>query len=136
MKALQSEGDLIRQFKTELTTASEFCFGMALVTKNGLDLIRSSIAHCLERGGHGRVLFGVDLPTEPGAIEILCEIETQHKGNFRLRRFHAGETFFHPKFSIFFGKTGPKTAIIGSSNLTEGGLSANYETNVLIDDRR
>ncbi len=136
MKALQSEGELIRQFQTELAKASKFSLGMALVTKSGLDLIRSSIEHCLRSGGHGKVLFGVDLPTEPAAIETLCEIKTQYKGNFKVRRFQPGRTFFHPKFSIFSGKTGPKTAIIGSSNLTEGGLSTNYETNVLIDDRR
>jgi HKD family nuclease len=109
---------------------------MALVTKSGLDLIRSSIEHCLKRGGYGRVLFGVDLPTEPTAIEILLTIQAQHQRNFKLRRFQSGRTFFHPKFSIFFGKTGAKSAIIGSSNLTEGGLSTNYETNVFIDDRR
>jgi HKD family nuclease len=136
MKALQSEGDLVGQFKAELARASEFCFGMALVTKRGLDLIRSAIDHCLERGGRGRVLFGLDLPTEPAAIEALCEIKAQYKRNFELRRFQSGKRTFHPKFSIFSGKTGGKTAIIGSSNLTEEGLSANYEANVLVDDRR
>lgn len=136
MKALQAEGDLVGQFKAELARASEFCFGMALVTKSGLDLIRSSIDLCLERGGRGRVLFGVDLPTEPAAIEALCEIKAQYKRNFELRRFQPGKRFFHPKFAIFSGKTGAHTAIIGSSNLTGEGLSANYETNVLVDDRR
>ena len=53
-----------------------------------------------------------------------------------MRRFQSGRTFFHPKFSIFCGKTGKKTAIVGSSNLTEGGLSTNYETNVLVEDPR
>jgi HKD family nuclease len=135
MKALQSEGDLIRQFQTELARASKFSFGMALVTKSGLDLILSSIEHCLESGGRGKVLFGVDLPTEPDAIQILCEIETKYKRTFELRRFQPGKKFFHPKLSIFSGKTGEETAIVGSSNLTEGGLSLNHETNLVIDDR-
>ena len=136
MKALQSEGELIRQFRTEFAKASKFSLGMALITKSGMSLIRSSIEHCLETGGHGKVLFGVDLPTEPAAIQILCDIEAQHKQNFKLRRFQPGKAFFHSKLSVFSGKTGPKTAIIGSSNLTEGGLSTNYETNVLVDDAR
>lgn len=136
MKALQSEGDLVRQFNAELGRASEFCFGMALVTKSGLNLIRPSIDRCLGRGGRGRVLFGVDLPTEPAAIDVLCEIKAQHRRNFELRRFQPGKRFFHPKFSIFCGKGGKRTAIIGSSNLTGEGLDANYETNVLLDDER
>lgn len=133
MKALQAEGELLRQFKAELSKASTFCLGMALVTKSGLDLIQPSIERCLEKGGRGCVLFGVDLPTEPAAIEGLWKIQTQHKQNFELRRFQPGRTFFHPKFCIFLGRGGTKTAIIGSSNLTGGGLSTNYETNVFVD---
>jgi HKD family nuclease len=136
LKALQSEGAVLKQFQTELGGAFKFSLGMALITKSGLDLIREPIEHCLERGGKGRVLFGVDLPTEPAAIEVLGDIATQYKSNFQVRRFQSGKTFFHPKFSIFFKKAGTQAAIIGSSNLTDGGLSTNYETNVVIDDRK
>src|SRR5205085_424062 len=99
--------------------------GMALVTNTGLDLIGPSIERCLRNGGKGWVLFGVDLPTEPAAIETLSTLQKQYK-KFELRRFQPGRTFFHPKFSIFIGVSGTKTAIIGSSNLTGGGLSNNY----------
>jgi HKD family nuclease len=136
MKALQSEGELLQQFNAELAKASEFWLGMALVTKSGLDLVYPSIEQCLQKGGRGHVLFGIDLPTEPSAIEFLCKIQAQHKETFEVRRFQPGKTFFHPKFSIFAGRRGTPTAIIGSSNLTEGGLSTNYEANVFIEDRR
>jgi hypothetical protein len=82
------------------------------------------------------MLFGVDLPTEPEAIERLCAIQAQHKQNFELRRFQPGRTFFHPKLSIFEMKTGAKTGIIGSSNLTGGGLIHNFETNIFVDKRK
>lgn len=134
MKALQGEGELLKQFNVELAKASEFWLGMALVTKSGLDLISSSIERCLNKEGCGHVLFGIDLPTEPAAIELLCELHAQHKGVFEVRRFQSGKTFFHPKFSIFLRRGGAKTAIIGSSNLTGGGLNANYETNIFVDD--
>lgn len=136
MKALQADGELLKQFKSELARASKFYFGMALVTKSGLDLLHTSIERFLERGGHGSVLFGVDLPTEPEAIESLCTIQTQHKQNFELRRFQPGRTFFHPKLSIFDRHAGAKTAIIGSSNLTGGGLNGNYESNVFVEERK
>jgi HKD family nuclease len=136
MKTLQAEGELLKQFNAELTRASKFSLGMALVTRSGLSLISQPIERCLRSGGHGSILFGVDLPTEPAAIETLLAIQARHKENFQLRRFQPGRTFFHAKISIFVRKTDVRTAIVGSSNLTEGGLSTNYETNVFIDDRR
>jgi hypothetical protein len=39
MKALQGEGELIRQVRSELAKAAEFSFGMALIKRSGLDLI-------------------------------------------------------------------------------------------------
>jgi len=130
MKALQAQGELLKRFKADLERASQFRLGMALVTKSGLDLIHRSIERCLKQGGYGYVLFVVDLPTEPAAIEILYTIQTQHKENFELRRFEPGRTIFHPKFSIFVGQTGTVTAIIGSSNLTEGGSGADLGASV------
>jgi HKD family nuclease len=136
MKALQGEDDLLKQFKAELPRAARFYVGMALVTKSGMDVIQPLIERCLERGGRGCVLFGVDLPTDPAAIERLCKIQELHNQTFVLRRFQPGRTFFHPKLSIFVRKNGAKTAIVGSSNLTGGGLCTNYESNVLVDERK
>lgn len=41
---------------------------------------------------------------------------------------------FHSKFMIFFKGDVPFRSVIGSSNLTHGGLVANIETNVISDD--
>lgn len=134
MKVLQSEGLLLRQFKAEFDKASKFYLCMALVTKSGLDLIDSSITQCLKKGGAGYVLFGLDLPTEPAAIEKLMRLEAQHRQKFQLRRFQSGTKFFHPKLSVFIDKNHKKTAILGSSNLTGGGLNGNHEANLLITE--
>lgn len=136
MKVLQAENELLERFKTELARASKFYLGMALVTKGGLKLVLSSIERCLEKRGHGQVLFGIDLPTDPDAIQSLRALQTRYKGNFEVRRFQPGKRFFHPKISAFVGRTGARTAIIGSSNLTGGGLLENYETNVFLNNRR
>ena len=70
------------------------------------------------------MLFGVDLPTDPDAIRSLkANFKVRHKENFEVRRFQPGTRFFHPKVSVFVKRNGTKTAIIGSSNLTGGGLS-------------
>jgi HKD family nuclease len=136
MKALQAENELLERFTTDLGRASEFYLGMALVTKSGLNLILPWIERSLERQGHGQVLFGVDLPTDPDAIQRLCALQIRYKENFEVRRFQPGRRFFHPKVSVFIGRSGAKTAIIGSSNLTGGGLSENYETNVFLNERK
>src|SRR5580704_17017650 len=125
MKVLQSEGLLLRQFKAELGKASKFYLCMALVTKSGLDLIDSSITQCLKNGGAGYVLFGLDLPTEPAAIEKLMKLEARYPRNFHVRRFQSGRTFFHSKLSIFVQRNRKMNAILGSSNLTGGGLNGN-----------
>jgi hypothetical protein len=91
MKALQADGELLKQFKYELARASTFCLGMALVTESGLDPLNPSIEEFLARGGHASVLFGVDLPTEPKAIERLCAIQTQYRSKFDLRAFNREE---------------------------------------------
>jgi HKD family nuclease len=136
MKALQAENELLERFKTELARASKFYLGMALVTQSGLERVLPSMERSLERRGRGYVLFGIDLPTDPDAIQSLCALQIRHKENFEVRRFQPGERFFHPKVSVFVGRTGAKTAIVGSSNLTGGGLSENHETNVFLNDRR
>ena len=136
MKVLQAENELLEHFKKELSGASKFYLGMALVTKGGLKLVLASIERCLEKRGRGYVLFGIDLPTDPDAIQSLRALQTRYKGNLEVRRFQPGNRFFHPKISVFVGRAGAKTAIIGSSNLTEGGLRTNCESNVLLDDRR
>jgi hypothetical protein len=86
MKVLQAENELLERFKTELARASKFYLGMALVTKGGLKLVLSSIERCLEKRGHGQVLFGIDLPTDPDAIQSLRALQTRYKGNFEVRR--------------------------------------------------
>jgi HKD family nuclease len=136
MTALQPEKELLEQFKKEMARASQFYLGMALVTKGGLKLVLPSMERCLKMRGRGQVLFGVDLPTDPDAIQSLKALESRHKQNFEVRLFQSGTRFFHPKVSVFVRSDGKKTAIVGSSNLTEGGLGTNYETNLLVDDRR
>jgi HKD family nuclease len=136
MKALQEENELLKHVIRELTKASEFYLGFALVTSGGLKLVLPAIERCFRKRGRGQVLFGVDLPTDPEAIHSLMTLQIRHKDNFEVRLFQSGTRFFHPKVSIFVRSNGAKAAIIGSSNLTAGGLGKNHETNVLLDDRQ
>jgi len=82
MKALQEENELLKHVTKELTKASEFYLGFALVTSGGLKLVLPLIERCLRKRGRGQVLFGVDLPTDPEAIRSLMTLQTRHKDNF------------------------------------------------------
>lgn len=132
MKTLLDEDALLECFTSKLHRASEFRVATALITERGLALIRDPLESCLRRGGSGRILFGIDLPTEPRAITLLLTLRARYK-NVQVRRFQQGRRAFHPKMALFFPQRGSPSAIIGSSNLTVGGLATNHEVNVLLD---
>lgn len=134
VRALQGEKELLKCLVSRLSHASEFSLGMALVSAGGLAIVGKALESCLARGGRGRFLFGVDLPTDPKAIEVLQAIRKKHPDSFDLRRFQQGRRPFHAKMSIFVSGS-KRSAIIGSSNLTEGGLRDNHESNLLVEER-
>jgi hypothetical protein len=106
MKALQAENELLEQFTTELARSSEFYLGMALVTKSGLERVLSSIERCLERQGQGQVLFGIDLPTDPDAIQSLCGPGIRAISRFD--DFNPAGVFSTPRFQFLSAAVGQK----------------------------
>jgi HKD family nuclease len=136
-KTLLYENEHLTQFNASLRDATEFSIGMALITLRGLNAIADSLGTCLERGSHGRVLIGIDMPTHPDAIQKLCDYRTTFKTQLELPVFEStGASIFHPKLSIFRSARGRLSAIVGSANLTNGGLSENYEASVFVEDDR
>jgi len=73
------------------------------------------------------IIIGIDAVTNPSALEQLAQldmtIDTFHARVFKSR---AG-ALFHPKVSSFHRSDGLVTVVIGSGNLTPGGLRANTE---------
>jgi HKD family nuclease len=133
MKALVYADDLLAQFRGELDRASKFHLAFALVSRDGLQLIHQNLVGCLERGGEGRVLVGIDMPTPPDAIQMLCDLQSEFP-TLEVRVFESGQrAIFHPKLAVFLRKGGGVTAIVGSGNLTGGGLQDNYEAGVFLD---
>jgi HKD family nuclease len=134
MKTLLYENDTVDRFRSELSRARKFHFAFGLLSNYGLKEVEQALIRCLKAGGQGRVLIGVDMPTHPDAIRQLRKLETDYKNQLELRRFQSGKRhIFHVKLAIFESGNGKQTAILGSSNLTHGGLIGNYEANVLLD---
>lgn len=91
----------------------------------GLRRFRSEFEGFRERGGRLRLLVGIDegVATRPGlalAIELADEAYVFHDRSART---------FHPKLYI---AEGPRLAVllVGSSNVTAGGLFSNYEASL------
>lgn len=136
MKALLYENEIVEKFRSELSKADKFHFAFALLSKNGLLEIEDALLRCLDSGGQGRVLIGADMPTDPEAIRYLRELESDYGEQLELRRFQSGKRHvFHTKLAIFESNRKGQTAVLGSSNLTHGGLIANYEANVLVNEK-
>ncbi len=136
IKALLYENELQDQYRKSLRGTAEFSLGMALITTSGLGKHADALIAILKRGGHGRILVGIDLPTDPDAIQTLCDWTEEFEGRLQLRVFQStGNSIFHPKLSLFKSAKGQWSAIVGSANLTHGGLVENYEASLFVDDR-
>lgn len=101
----------------------------AFASRDGVDhLIEDPVVEEFMRGG-GEVdlLVGLDAVTNRPTLERLQELEHRN-ARFRPRVFW-NETagLFHPKLSDFSYAGGSRTLIVGSGNLTPGGLMTNYE---------
>lgn len=77
--------------------------------------------------GEFRLIVGVDAVTTPDVLTMLAD-ETQSRPGLRTNVFlhHRKAALFHPKVSWFYS-TKASRAIVGSGNLTRGGLLNNWE---------
>lgn len=132
---LTDESRILKTWMARLKTATRFQIAMALISESGLDHFAELLDGRLKAGAVGQVLVGTDLPTSPEALARLIQIQQRHPGNFELRRYQpAGDSVFHPKIALFRDSRERAVGIVGSSNLTNGGLAQNVEVNVLVDD--
>lgn len=130
--ALIPQERLEEALQLHLGRCRRFHVAMALVRSSGLDLLLPRLRQALRRGAEGECVLGIDLPSEPDAIEALLALRDEFAGRFTVRRFASpGSRYFHTKLWVFRGKQA--IAIVGSSNLTAGGLRTNHEANVLVD---
>ena len=106
---------------------------VAFVSRRGLAMIEPSIRAALQAGAYLEFLVGLDMrSTEPEALQTLydlsCKSATVELYCYASLRPAA---IYHPKLYVL-RIDNEVTSIIGSSNLTEGGLKKNIEVNVVI----
>lgn len=128
-------GNVIKQ---ELENSIQARFAVAFMKYSGLKVIEDSLHKCLEKNGRVEIIAGLDFKTtDPKAIEFLINLK---KSNSLLSFFCFGDKnenktdiVFHPKIYLF-NKKKETTSIVGSTNLTNGGLISNFEVNTIITE--
>lgn len=106
----------------------------AFASRDGVDhLIEDAVVHDFMRaGGETDLLVGIDAVTNRPTLERLRELGRRNT-QFRPRVFwNETHGLFHPKLSDFQYADGHRTLIVGSGNLTPGGLMNNFEGYTII----
>ena len=106
----------------------------AFASRDGVDhLIEDKIVQDrIAGGGEIDLVVGIDAVTNRPTLERMQELEQRH-ANFRAKVFwNENRGLFHPKISEFGLLGGGRTLIIGSGNLTPGGLMDNFEAYTII----
>lgn len=110
------------EFKKFIRKADEICIAVAMMTDYGLSLFEDRDEDCTLE-----VLVGYDLPTQPSALQKLIDTKVATK------IYDVKNHFFHPKVYLFRIEE-EWIAFVGSGNCTKGGLNANIEMSLKIED--
>jgi HKD family nuclease len=107
---------------------------VAFVSRQGISLIERALDTALAAGGTAEFLVGLDMrSTEPQAVRWLLD-RTRGANGIELHCYAAltDAGIYHPK--LYLARSGEEVSfVVGSSNLTDGGLRKNVEVNVLIE---
>lgn len=109
----------------ELKTCKTFYFSVAFITEGGLATLKTMLYDLKQKGVKGRILTSTFLNfNQPKMFKELLKLD-----NVEVRL--TGEKGFHAKGYIFEHED-YYSLIVGSSNLTDSALKANYEWNVFL----
>ena len=111
-------------------------FAVSFVKQSGLALIQKNIEQCINKGGYVEFLISLDFQiTEAKAIKALIGMADSGEPVrcYCYRHTGSSETAtYHPKLYILSGQN-TVNLIVGSSNLTNGGLRTNAEANIIVN---
>ncbi|MFG1349278.1 phospholipase D-like domain-containing protein [Xanthobacter autotrophicus] len=128
----QDHGRLIKRL---LKTTKNFDCVVAFAKWSGFEAIQKAIVDRLENGMTARFMVGLDFcQSEPRVLDRLLSLREKYGIDVLVGATQDSCTF-HPKIYRF--DHGDHTSVvIGSANLTQGGLSQNYEVSALLDFKR
>ena len=134
---LHNESNHLGSFlKTQLNAAQKTRITVAYLKHSGLQLIDDALVTNLKGGGSIQFLVGLGFGmTDKESLLRLLTLSKQFP-RFEGKVFTGGEydtAEFHPKL-YYFASQDRAGAIVGSSNLTKGGLETNVEALVWVSD--
>mgnify|MGYP001083202996 CR=1 FL=1 len=129
VRFLQSS-EVLGELKGNLRDAKSFKLAVAFLKKTGYDEIRRDLVRLLEDGYPVELVIGISSYgiTDWEVLRYLLDLKDKY-GNLRVKYYN--NEGFHPKLFVF-GLPQRTKIVLGSSNLTGGGVKNNVEANVLL----
>jgi HKD family nuclease len=120
--------------KSAVGRASDVRIAVAFVSRAGLATIEDSLQEAVVRGASLEFLVGLDMQTtEPEAVSTLFELSQNHTGvDLYCMASLEPQAVYHPKLYLARAEN-DIVCVVGSSNLTTGGLKRNVEVNVAME---
>ncbi len=103
-----------------------FKFAVAYAKNSGVGRLHDDLVHFSNSGGQTEAIVGIDQHIT--SYQALVNLSTFTNDNLYIHH-DKGMVTFHPKVYLF-GNNEFEKIIIGSSNLTAGGLYTNFEANI------
>lgn len=130
-------GKIINQ---ELEHSDSTHIAVAFLKSSGIKVIEDSLMMSLERGSEFELIVGLDFKTtDPKAMKYFIDL---HKQNKKVHFFCYGDkgenknsVVFHPKIYLFHNSK-ETVSVVGSTNLTAGGLNTNFEVNTIFFEQK
>lgn len=130
-------GKVINQ---ELQNSIDSHIAVAFLKYTGVKVIEKALNESLSNGGRFEIIAGLDFKTtDPKSMLYFINLKKQYPSLkfycYGDKNNHKTDVVFHPKIYLFNnGKE--TTSIIGSANLTGGGLTTNFEVNSIFQEKR
>ena len=122
-------GDHLLELLARTPRFDSSCMAVAYAKASGVTILFNSLQDFVRAGSRLQIAVGIDQAgTSRQALHLLLQ------AGATVYVFHnpGGETF-HPKFYLFQRASSEGVAIVGSNNLTRGGLFENFEFSIRLD---
>jgi len=132
-----SIGNIINQ---ELQSVNSAKIAVGFLKYSGVKVIEKALDSFLKNNGNIEIIAGLDFKTtDPQSMHYFIRLQKQVSGLkfycYGDKKENKTNVVFHPKIYLF-EKGRETTGIVGSTNLTRGGLLTNFEVNVVIKETK
>lgn len=124
----------------ELQNSLNTQIAVAFLKFTGIKVIENSLIQSLDNGGKFEIIAGLDFKTtDPKAMMYFINLKKKYS-NLKFycygdKKENKTNIVFHPKIYLFENKK-DTTSIIGSANMTGGGLQSNFEVNTIFNEKK